>query len=251
MAYRSTLKARRGTTVNLIVVFKKNGALFNPVDISVEIYNPRGVSVTTIVPTPQTLGTYVVPYAVDANAKMGTWQHRWRWQATPELPYHIQTYNFEVVPPGRDLGSASKDLAFVESKIEEQYTLHFPAYPYYVLQTAQVANLNTYGEHDYEDSVTQQELYDDDVGVPMMVRLDPEQDLLDKFGIDEPQESLITLSRKIMDDLGFEPKIGDRFDFNNWQFEFTTMKPGSWFSNTQVPCEFIATAAKVHARNPA
>jgi hypothetical protein len=251
MAYRNPYNARRGTTAALRVVFRQSGALFNPNDISVEIYDPNMTLQSTLVPAAESLGTYVASYPVTDTAKLGTWVHRWRWQALAGMAYHSQDYTFQVISAGRDLGSDLMDLSFIEDTIEEGYLLHYPPYPYYVLQTAQVADLNTYGELDYEDSDHQEAYYDASVEVPMMVRLDPEQDLLDKFGIDEPQESLITLSRKHMEGLGITPKIGDRFDLNNFQFEFKTMKPGSWFSTTLVPCEYIATADKTHGRNPA
>ena len=120
-------------------------------------------------------------------------------------------------------------------------------YPYHVLKSLaeQPHETNIYNEIDYEDSLELAE-YHDPVHMPLVVVLEPEQDLLDRFGLDEPMEALAVASQKIMRDMGINPKIGDRFDYNEWQFEIKTCKPGSWFSNAKAPCEWIFTMDKVH-----
>lgn len=147
------------------------------------------------------------------------------------------------------LGSSSKDLAFIEKKIAETYLTFQGRYLYHVLKPldAQPHETNVYGETDYEDSLVLAEYYDP-VSMPLVVKVDPEQDLLDRFGLDEPVEALVVASQKVMRDSGIAPKIGDRFDFNEWQFEIKTCKIGSWFSNAKTPCEWIMTVDKVHTR---
>lgn len=146
------------------------------------------------------------------------------------------------------LGSSSKDLTFIEKKIAETYLTFQARYSYHALKSLddQPHETNVYGETDYEDSLVLAEYYDP-VPIPLVVKLDPEQDLLDRFGLDEPVEALAVASQKVMRDTGIAPKIGDRFDFNEWQFEIKTCKIGSWFSNAKTPCEWIFTVDKVHA----
>jgi len=149
------------------------------------------------------------------------------------------------------LGSSPKDLLFIERKIAEAYTLHQARYPWHSLKalSEQPHTPNVYEETDYEDSLTLA-AYHDPVQMPLVMILEPEQDILDRFGLDEPQEALALASQKIMRDMGVLPKIGDRFDFNEWQFEIKTCKPGSWFSNAKAPCEWVFTLDKVHEDGP-
>ena len=144
------------------------------------------------------------------------------------------------------LGSSSKDLVFIEKKIAESYRLYQAHYPYHPLKKLddQGHTTNVYNEIDYSDSLVPAAYYDP-VQMPMVVKIDPEQDLLDRFGLDEPQEAVAIVSQKIARDLGIIPGIGDRFEVNEWTFEVKTVKETSWFSNAKFPCELIMTVSRV------
>ena len=149
------------------------------------------------------------------------------------------------------LGSSTKDLVFVEALIKQKYDLLLATYPWYTLKDYDThePDLNVYGEPDY-DADNPRPRYEDPIQVRLMVQLDPEQDMLDRYGLDQPQDALIVASQKLFRDAGRLPKIGDRFDFNEWQFEIKTVKEGSWFSNSKFPCEWVMTAERTHRRWP-
>ena len=150
------------------------------------------------------------------------------------------------------LGSDSKDLTFMEDVVEQKYNLTLAGYPWYSLKSIEEHGDNfndTYGETSY-DADNPEPQYNGAAQVRLVVELEPEQDLLDKYGIDKPADALVIGSMKIFRDLAVEPKIGDSFDFNEWQFEIKTVKPGSWFSNAKAPIEWIMTADKKHRRWP-
>lgn len=147
------------------------------------------------------------------------------------------------------LGSDPKDLAFVKERIAESYEIYQARYPYYVLKAGQDAELNLYGERDYENDQPLNE-YDEVIMVPLNVTLEPEADDLSRFGLDTEADALVTTSIKIAEEMGLFPKIGDRFDFNEWQFEIKTVKPGSFFANSKSDTEWLMTADRTHRRWP-
>jgi hypothetical protein len=157
-----------------------------------------------------------------------------------------------VPPVSPVLGSDPKDLTFIEDVLEQKYHLALAAYPWYVLKSIEDHGDNfndTYGETDYNADNPHPQ-YKDAMQIHLVVELEPEQDLLDKYGLDKPTDALVIGSQKIFRDLAVLPKIGDRFDFNEWQFEIKTVKPGSWFSNSKADIEWIMTADRTHRRWP-
>ena len=98
-----------------------------------------------------------------------------------------------------------RDVLTDETMVEEMYYSTFARHPYYVLDQSDGVDL--YGDASAEP------VYSVKVDMPMLVRLDPEEQLLSKYGIDKKRAAIIWFSRKICHDLGVMPKIGDRIDF--------------------------------------
>ena len=150
------------------------------------------------------------------------------------------------------IGSDSKDLAFIEDVVVQKYELTLGAYPWYSLKDSVDHGDNwndTYGEPAY-DADNPHPQYDDAHQIRLMVELEPEQDLLDRYGLDKPADAVVLGSQKLFRDLAVLPKIGDRFDYNEWQFEIKTVKPGSWFSNSKADVEWVMTAERTRRRWP-
>jgi len=150
------------------------------------------------------------------------------------------------------LGSDLKDLAFIEDVVSQKYLLMMATYPWYVLKSSEEHGDNwneTYGEPSYNADNPRPQ-YRDAFQIHLMVELEPEQNLLDKYGLDKPVDAMLVGSQKIFRDLAVIPKIGDRFDYNEWQFEIKTVKPGSWFSNSKSDIEWVMTAERTHRRWP-
>jgi hypothetical protein len=83
-----------------------------------------------------------------------------------------------------------------------------------------------------------------------VIKLEPEQELLDRYNLDSPQDAMVTASALILRNMSIQTLLGDRFDFDEWQYEIKTAKEGSWFSNSKFPCEWIITADRTHRRWP-
>ena len=92
-----------------------------------------------------------------------------------------------------------------ESMLEEMYWSMLSQHHLYILNTGSGTDL--YGDPASEP------VYDSSVQMPMLIKLDPEEQVLDKYGFDRKREAVIWMSRKICHDLGLVPKIGDRIDF--------------------------------------
>jgi hypothetical protein len=144
------------------------------------------------------------------------------------------------------LGSATKDLNFIERKVAEHYRVFMAPFYYYAIEPLdlQTGDINVYGEVDYASPVKSIQ-YRAGALVNLMVKLEPTQNELNKFGLDFPQEAMVTASQKLMRDFSIRPRIGDRFDFNEWRYEIKTAKEGSWFSNSKFAVEWIMTASRV------
>jgi len=65
----------------------------------------------------------------------------------------------------------------------------------------------------YSEKRSRSETYDDPVNVPFRLQLNPSEDDLNKYGLEQKRDALAVFSRYLMESV-FEviPKIGDRFD---------------------------------------
>jgi hypothetical protein len=114
-------------------------------------------------------------------------------------------------------------------------------YPWFVIDQAG-APLNLYGEMDEgqgEPSFTQF-----GVLVAMRVILEPERQLLKRWGITKPRDALVEHSIAHLEEIGLTPKIGDRFDFNNEQYEIMGDGNEGFIWNQKNPLRFVMAANK-------
>ena len=92
-----------------------------------------------------------------------------------------------------------------EEMLSELYYSMMSRHNLFILDQTQGTDL--YGDPSIEP------VYNRTVEMPMLVKLDPPENLLSKYGMDETREALILFSRKVCHDLAVVPKIGDRLDF--------------------------------------
>ena len=107
------------------------------------------------------------------------------------------------------------DKATDEAMIEEMYWSMIQRHTLYVIdQTESGAEPNLYGEpsEDPEQGAMSPD-YDAGHTFPMQIKLDPEEEELNKYGYDRTRDAIIWMSTKILRDLGISPKVGDRIDF--------------------------------------
>lgn len=91
--------------------------------------------------------------------------------------------------------------------------------------------------------------------VPFYVKIDPPKDILSKYGMDTPRDALFVMSIPLVEDLGLNPKIGDRFDV--WserkvqQYEVLTITKEDTFNNaifSSHALHYIGSAMKTRYR---
>lgn len=110
--------------------------------------------------------------------------------------------------------SVKRDLCFAdpcdqvldEQMIEEMYWSHIARHKLHILNHA-ATGADLYGDPDGEP------VYDQTVELPVHVKLDPEEEELNRYGYDRNRDAILWFSRKIVRDLSIEPKVGDRLDF--------------------------------------
>jgi hypothetical protein len=95
---------------------------------------------------------------------------------------------------------------------------------------------------------------------PFQVKLNPEEEELDRYGYDRKREALVSFSTKILRDLNLEPKVGDRFDFIfastlgsqvREHFEILEISPVDFQRQTLIPTQVVAAADRTHkAKKP-
>lgn len=117
-------------------------------------------------------------------------------------------------------------------------------YPYFVIDQSP-SQLNLYGEIKEDNSPNTEPRFDTfSVQVPMRVILNPEKQLLKKFGQDNSRDALVEFSIAVMEELGINPKQGDRFRFNEEEYELMGAGRESYFWNQKVPLRIILPADK-------
>ena len=85
-------------------------------------------------------------------------------------------------------------------------------YPWLKLNQV-VSELNGYGEK--KEGAGEPTFALHPVQVAMRVILNPEKQLLKRYGIEQPRDALVEHSIAVLEDIILVPKIGDRFDFNS------------------------------------
>lgn len=98
-----------------------------------------------------------------------------------------------------------RDALTDECMVAEMYYSHIARHKLYILD--QAAGTDLYGDPVDEPRYTQI------VELPIHIKLDPEQEELNRYGYDRTREVILWFSRKILHDLDIVPKVGDRVDF--------------------------------------
>lgn len=98
-----------------------------------------------------------------------------------------------------------RDVITDENMVEEMYYSHLSKHRLMILDRTSGVDL-------YGDPATEP-VYSNIVEMPMFIKLDPEETILNKYGMDRRREALIWFSRKICHKLEVTPTIGDRVDF--------------------------------------
>lgn len=91
--------------------------------------------------------------------------------------------------------------------------------------------------------------------IPFLVKLDPPQDELDKWGIKETRDALIVMSIELCEQLGITPKIGDRFihpyGARDVHYEVKEIKEVDQLNNNGLyPFHYVGGAGKTTNRLP-
>jgi hypothetical protein len=136
------------------------------------------------------------------------------------------------------------DLAYFADKRYFGFTQS--RYPYWVL-TQDPTTLNQYGE--IAESAGEPVL-NSFTPVCMRVVLNPEKQLLKKWGQDNPRDALVEFSIAVLLDIGLMPKQGDRFEYNNEQYELEGGGREAFWGNSKIPLRLVFFADK-HYRVPA
>lgn len=113
-------------------------------------------------------------------------------------------------------------------------------YPWYVINQAGKP-LNAYGE--VEEGLGEP-VFLAPVQVAMRVILEPEKQTLERYGIQNPRDALVEHSLAHLVEIGLTPKIGDRFNFNNEQYEIMGDGNEGYIWNLKNPLRFVMAAKK-------
>ncbi|MCG8435864.1 MAG: hypothetical protein MJA83_17715, partial [Gammaproteobacteria bacterium] len=95
-----------------------------------------------------------------------------------------------------------------ECLVEEFYFSNFPRPNFLILD--QTTPKNIYGEP--ADLAAENAYTLLDPPMPIFIQLDPEEELLDRYGYDRKREAVAWFSAKILRDRNIQPKVGDRIE---------------------------------------
>ena len=140
-----------------------------------------------------------------------------------------------------------------EDMIEEMYWSMIQRHPLHILD--QTAAKNIYGEPESEPSYST--ISPD---IPIHIKLNPEEELLDKYGYDRVRDAIAWFSSKILRDRGLAPKDGDRIDFTFVNetgatvvehFEILEISPWDFVRQAKVPYQITVAMDRTHkAKQP-
>lgn len=102
------------------------------------------------------------------------------------------------------------DICTDEEMVEEMYWSMIGRHPFHILD--QTITKNIYGEPateaDIDGAYTTL-----DPEIPIHIKLDPDEEYLEKYGYHRKRDMIAWFSSKILRDRGLNPKVGDRIDF--------------------------------------
>ena len=98
----------------------------------------------------------------------------------------------------------------------------------------------------YSEPVSRRELFENPVDVIFKIQLEPEQDELNKWGMQTSRDALCVFSRYLMDlKYRFAPKIGDRFNWNDIQYEIRDVRETDEWRDSGYFFHYICGASRV------
>ena len=90
--------------------------------------------------------------------------------------------------------------------------------------------------------------------VPFIIKLEPTKKTLDKWGIQEQRDAMVILAVKLFEDIGLEPKIGDRFvheyGSRDIHYELRNLFKVDSLGNTGEPIHYVGFATRTLNRLP-
>lgn len=143
-----------------------------------------------------------------------------------------------------------------ECLLEEFYYSTFPRPRFLILD--QTVAKNIYGE---PESLADEDAYSLlDPPIPIFIQLEPEEELLDRYGYDRKREALAWFSSKILRDRGILPKVGDRLECEYSDplgntivehFIINEISPTEFFRQNRNPLQYAAAIDRTHkAKKP-
>ena len=139
--------------------------------------------------------------------------------------------------------------------VQEFFYSHFRKHPYYIVDQSIAKNI--YGEPAGDPEVAEvSPVYTvADPLFPFQIKLNPEEEELNKFGYDRTRDALVIFSFQLMRSISIAPKVGDRFDFvftneSDLQvvehFEILEISPVDFQRQTKVPTQIVAAADRTY-----
>jgi len=143
-----------------------------------------------------------------------------------------------------------------EEMVAEMYWSMVQRHPLFIID--QAAGNNIYGEPSGDPELGPiQPSYaaSDPVELPMHIKLDPEEELLNKYGYDRVRDAVVWMSSKILRDLSLNPKVGDRIHFTYVdaagstileQLEIHEASPFDFVRQAKVPYQVTYACDRTH-----
>lgn len=129
-------------------------------------------------------------------------------------------------------------------------------------EPAQQKTLNIYKEPMWETAAKETEAYKPrylpEGPFPFFVELSPSAETLGRYGIDVPRDAVVVFSIALLEIIGYwknptrgTPKKGDRFRYNNREYEIMGLTEEDYWGNSQTPLHLSGTANKATERDMA
>ena len=158
---------------------------------------------------------------------------------TPTLPTTLAPDSVDLL--------ATKDLDVLRL---QQFDLEYFYRTFPQLQWIRIGQKGSHMHSIYHESTDDQKSFESPVLLPIHVRVNPPMQILQKYGIDEPQDALGVFSLPVIGDVSkrlnlpsLQVSIGDRVQFfdSDFTFEINTVKMRDFVGATQTPLHNVVT----------
>lgn len=156
----------------------------------------------------------------------------------------------QVAPEALPFGSSKKDLEHILRVNAESFRILYPRVKYFNMDREKTQALvhPLYKESKrkvFAGDVTSQK---HPVEVPVLIVWQPEEKMLQRYGLEAHQGAMAVFCNRINEELGIDPVTGDLLEFLGKRFELMTVKIEDFFLNTQVALNKIATLKQLHPK---